>query len=90
MYGTTEIALLEGKVPFVRKLKVGVFVLIVGNVLGTCEGLLEVGKLVGMTECDAEGINVRQNVGRAIGGAVRKVGKTVGTEEGFERGRNDG
>ena len=35
VYGTTEMALLESKVPFVRKLKLGAFVLLVGLILGT-------------------------------------------------------
>lgn len=55
MDGKTERALLVGKVPFVRKLKLGTFVLIVGLALSTSKGLLEVGKLVGRTEGGADG-----------------------------------
>ncbi len=76
--------------PFVRKLKLGAFVLIVGLALVTCEDLLEVGKFVGMNEGTRGGTNVGQQVGRAVGEAVRKVGETVGIEERFERGQKVG
>ncbi len=84
--GITEIALLEGKVPLVRKLKLGAFVLIVGLVLGTCEGVLEGGKLVPIKEGSAEGVKVGILVGRVEGKAVEKVGETVGMLEGLNIG----